>query len=1107
MSCSPSNSSVSSSSSSILGTTETNNGKKRRVQFKQRKKRSTGPVDDIFDPNNNVTSPDARSAPSTEIGTNNDSLSLSTSSVAPPSSPTGAIIDKADVPAPKAPPKAKPKLRKPPVSAATALYMKNKANKTKRTGTTTSDAVPTNVKKQRVPPTPKVPYVKKVALKTGIVKPTQITEHHNILNVSVCFDLSVSYGKEIHLHIGVIPPEAIVTMHGKEYIYGAIAHHRDPGKYKIEFEHSHLKSCTMDTGGTIYGMNLAANLRNDRMVQENLVEAGAERNAYENFIHAHDKSDNGEQALDSDEDCSDEDDDQVPDNESSAGYNYLPRKTRFQFDPLTQMTEDCSNSGHEEKSSFITWRRDIKLPANPKKSALGKTHLKPEAHKLFDSPLNSFLAFLPIPIWETMVKESNRFCEQQRKLNSNHWISGHPWSHDLTLQELMTFMSILIEMTLHPTPGRAYTYMWQHPTLYPFTTAMSVTRFRQIRCIIHLCDNESDSNKTKDADRLSKIRPLLQILKETLPIYLNIGDDLALDEASVPSKSKFGRFLILYNPMKPGGKYHYRFYFVCDSDNYNLLRFTMHTKNNSDLADGFNVSILDLDSGEYMNGPPSQMVPPGAEPHVSTNQGYDESKSEEKVVDNTVLDEEEGKITTLMLDLLKPYHGSFRTINIDRFYNGPLAAISLLQKGILCRGTVLTSRRFTPSSIRFTQPQANRSVRGSFRMAVSVKEHMSIFGWNDGNGVHMLSTADGTEIGTVTRQIKAVSKVITAPKVVKLYNDGMQGVDRHDQLRTLFSLATRHQFRKYYVTLMMALIDFALVNAYLHYHMAHPLLRRHKEHRAQFMQTLSEELRNANWHTLQTKHYQRSMPRSSKNTESGDDAKQSSRVRNLLGLISQPSDTLEHVGHDLLCRNVSSPNCNPRLCTDLKNQLTKEQSYCQVCQYEGRGRKQTGVSYCYKHCIRACGKVQDDIRSYQNLGFTTSTKTHLKIHSNMDFSLWLCPDTSLTCWEKMHQFYLHRDLFISSTNKEGTLPILRLNRNCSLYKARCDFIKENKWSIAEPKANIPPAIRKSPRRGYKLPSTPLPLVDQKHTAQSPNPQGRHHRSGVITSPSASSTHV
>eukprot|EP00978_Attheya_sp_CCMP212_P027302 scaffold91433_cov35-Attheya_sp.AAC.1 len=47
-------------------------------------------------------------------------------------------------------------------------------------------------------------------------------------------------------------------------------------------------------------MKLAAQLQNDHMVQDNLVEADAERNAYyEKFIHAHDKSDNAEHALDS----------------------------------------------------------------------------------------------------------------------------------------------------------------------------------------------------------------------------------------------------------------------------------------------------------------------------------------------------------------------------------------------------------------------------------------------------------------------------------------------------------------------------------------------------------------------------------------------------------------------------------------------------------------------------------------------------------------------------------------------------------------------------------------------------------------------------------------
>eukprot|EP00978_Attheya_sp_CCMP212_P017870 scaffold48127_cov62-Attheya_sp.AAC.2 len=397
-----------------------------------------------------------------------------------------------------------------------------------------------------------------MSLKSGVVKPNNC-ENCSLLNVSICFDVFEGYGLEIPLHVGVVPPEACVTIRGKDYLYGAIAYHKEVGKYKIEFERSHVKFCIMDMEGTIYGMKLAAQLKHDRMVQDNFVEADAQRDAYEKFIHAHDRTDNEEHALDSDEEGGDESDDKVTGSESPAGYHPIPHRMPFRFDPSLHMTPDHTLSESAEKSIFLTWRRDIKtLPANPKKSALGKTHLKTEAHKVFDSPLNAFLVFLPIPIWETMVKESNRFCEQQRKLNNNHWISGHPWSHDyLTLQELMTFMSILIEMTLHPTQGRAYTYMWMNDTLYPFTKAMSVTRFCQIRSIIHLCDNESDSDKNKDADPLSKIRPLLQILKETLPIYLNIGDDLALDEAYVASKSKFRRFLIMYNPMKPGGKFHY----------------------------------------------------------------------------------------------------------------------------------------------------------------------------------------------------------------------------------------------------------------------------------------------------------------------------------------------------------------------------------------------------------------------------------------------------------------------------------------------------------------------------------------------------------------------
>eukprot|EP00978_Attheya_sp_CCMP212_P026589 scaffold87706_cov72-Attheya_sp.AAC.6 len=392
-----------------------------------------------------------------------------------------------------------------------------------------------------------------------------------------------------------------------------------------------------------------------------------------------------------------------------------------------------------------------------------------------------------------MVEYSNINAQQKKKVHLKHWISGHPWKKDLCLEELMTFFSICLEMTLHPTPGREYSHMWTKQLLYPFTTM--------------------------------RIRPLLNVLKRTLGSCLDIGDELSVDEASVASKSKYGHVFIMFNLMKPGGKFHYRFYFVC------VVRFTMHTRTNADLADGFNTALDDNMSDDENDAPPDSL---GNEEDAESDDDVDDvtpkKKKKKKKKKST-----EGKITKLLEDLLSTYEGTWRTVNMDRFYGGPKAAMALLDKGILCRGTFKTNRKLAPHSVRFSKKDTDNYPRGSYRMAVALKEHMSIFGWNDGCGVHMLSTADGTKIGTVQRQIGSVLQTVKAPVVVPHYNKGMQGVDTHDQLRNLFALSQRHQFQKYYMTLIMALIDFALVNANIHYHMVHPILKQSSEHRAVFM--------------------------------------------------------------------------------------------------------------------------------------------------------------------------------------------------------------------------------------------------------------------------------
>jgi hypothetical protein len=61
------------------------------------------------------------------------------------------------------------------------------------------------------------------------------------------------------------------------------------------------------------------------------------------------------------------------------------------------------------------------------------------------------------------------------------------------------------------------------------------------------------------------------------------------------------------------------------------------------------------------------------------------------------------------------------------------------------------------------------------------------FTWTDGNPVHMMSTADGSDqLTTMSRQIGKDKRDVPAPKTVNSYNYFMQGVDRHDQLRATF---------------------------------------------------------------------------------------------------------------------------------------------------------------------------------------------------------------------------------------------------------------------------------------------------------------------------------
>jgi Transposase IS4 len=116
----------------------------------------------------------------------------------------------------------------------------------------------------------------------------------------------------------------------------------------------------------------------------------------------------------------------------------------------------------------------------------------------FQSPLSSFLAFVPLKIFNLFAVYSNMYAHDVMAKQKDNKISGSRWDHDIDLQEMMTFWGILFKMVLRPTPGQPYTSCWDDKMWHPYTEAMSLRRFQQIRSVLHF-NNPNKAVGSNDA--------------------------------------------------------------------------------------------------------------------------------------------------------------------------------------------------------------------------------------------------------------------------------------------------------------------------------------------------------------------------------------------------------------------------------------------------------------------------------------------------------------------------------------------------------------------------------------------------------------------------------
>ena len=148
---------------------------------------------------------------------------------------------------------------------------------------------------------------------------------------------------------------------------------------------------------------------------------------------------------------------------------------------------------------------------------------------------------------------------------------------------------------------------------------------------------------------------------------------------------------------------------------------------------------------------------------------------------------------------------------------------------------------------------------------------------------------------------------------------------------------------------------------------------------------------------------------------------------------------------------------------------------CQICLFEGRGVNQMNVVTCKAHRVRVCADV---ILKPSPMVEWLIRRYKLKPEQLK----WFCPNKDLTCWEKLHQYYIPLGLFPTLVSIKGVNMDAKKNefflaiKGSDLYRAR-----ENCVAVYEKHTGLSFAEDSKKRQAAALTFIEPPTKKQKHT--------------------------
>lgn len=328
---------------------------------------------------------------------------------------------------------------------------------------------------------------------------------------------------------------------------------------------------------------------------------------------------------------------------------------------------------------------------------------------------------------------------------------------DITYDEMLCFIGILI-LSGYSIVSRRKMYWQNSPDTHNslVSSGISRDRFQYIMSNIHCCDN-GDLDKN---DRFAKVRPLFQALNKKFFDYAPTEENHSVDEAMVPY---FGRQnckqFIKGKPIRWG---------------YKLW-----------------VGATRLGYIVYF------------EPYQGSSTKLPEQYKELGLGASVVLQ---------YADILE----STGYQNYHMFFDNFFTSLSLLKelqfRGIKATGTVRENRINNCPLIN--SKNIKKKERGFFDYALADSE-IIICRWNDNNVTTIASNAASVFPLNRAKRFSQKEKkhlYIEQPRLIKLYNENMGGVDRSDQNIAQYRISIRG--KKWYFPLISHTIDMAVQNSW-----------------------------------------------------------------------------------------------------------------------------------------------------------------------------------------------------------------------------------------------------------------------------------------------------